>query len=355
MSEELQKYLLIAAKVFLAIVVITIGYYITTRFVIYLLPFILAWLFSLLIEPLVKLFHNKFHLPRGFAAAFAVIIFLAAFSLLVTGIITTAFNEVSDLSANLPHYAVDAKIAIQHSLKSWEHFLGKLPDELSTIINNNIESFANSLGDKFKNLATTILSLISSFPSLLLFLIVTIISTFFISKDKEQIVAFISRQIPTSWRRKGKIVKRELLLSSFAYVRGELTVILILAITVFIGLLIIKARYALVIAIAIGLLEMIPVLGSATLLLWSLWTLFYIRDIGFGIGIFMVYLAVIVLRQIIEPRIVGHNIGVYPLVTLAAIYLGLRIFGVIGIFVGPLLVIAFRAFQHAGIVPAWKK
>jgi len=356
MSEELQRYLLIAAKVFLGIAAAVAAYLLIVNFLIYLLPFILAWLLSVLLQPITRVLQQILHLPRGLAAALALLTFIAAFIALIIAIFTRIFKELTNLTTNLPIYATEARTAVEQSVARWEIFLGELPDDLSTVINNNIENLANSLGQAFSTLATGLLSFISSFPNLIIFLLVTVIAAFFITKDKEMILSFVFKQLPPGWRKKGSIIKSDLITALFGYIRAQLILVSIVISITFIGLLFLKAEYALLLALLVGFVDILPVLGSGSVLMpWALWNIFVERNLFFGVGLIVIYATILVMRQTLEPRIVGQNIGVYPLVTLAAIYLGLKTIGVVGIVLGPLIVITLKAFQKAGILPAWKK
>ena len=129
---------------------------------------------------------------------------------------------------------------------------------------------------------------------------------------------------------------------------------------VFIGLTILKmlglfsSNYIAVIAVVTAIVDVIPVLGTGTIVLpWAAYS-FIIGDVGMGIGLLVLYATVTVIRQIVEPKLVAGQLGLPPFVTLIAMYLGLKIIGVLGVFILPIIAIMLKLLNDEGIIDLWK-
>ena len=144
-------------------------------------------------------------------------------------------------------------------------------------------------------------------------------------------------------------MKKEAAQTAGRYLRAFSLLLLIMFLVLFVGLTIIGAEYALLLAAITAIVDILPVLGVGTVLVpWSV--ISYISgDISRGTAILILYVAVIILRQFIEPKIIGKSLGIHPLLSLFSMYVGLRVFGVIGIILAPALVAGLRTLKDAGL------
>ena len=115
-----------------------------------------------------------------------------------------------------------------------------------------------------------------------------------------------------------------------------------------------ESSYIVIIAAITAVLDILPILGTGTVLIpWSLYS-FVSGNIGLGIGLAIIYATVFVIRQVIEPKLVAGQLGLSPIVTIAALYFGLKLFGVIGMFVTPVFIIMLKLLNDEGIIHLWK-
>ena len=113
-------------------------------------------------------------------------------------------------------------------------------------------------------------------------------------------------------------------------------------------------RYALVVALIVALVDLLPVIGTSTILIpWGIVELI-LGNVKLGVGILVTMAIVFVIRQIIEPRIVSGQVGLHPLITLVCIFVGLKIFGVIGMLIVPLVVLCIKELNDTGRIHLWK-
>lgn len=207
---------------------------------------------------------------------------------------------------------------------------------------------------------TGVLSTASRIPSILIGIVVTIVLACFMTADYDLIARFIYCQFPKD-KRKDLTRAKQLLKMNLGKMAKAYALIMVVTFTeVFAGLTILKmiglfnSSYIAVIAIVTAIVDVIPVLGTGTIVLpWAAYS-FITGNIGMGIGLMVLYITVTVIRQIVEPKLVAGQLGLPPFVTLIAMYLGLKIFGVLGVFALPIIAIMLKLLNDEGIIDLWK-
>ncbi len=311
----------------------------------YLLPFVLAAFIAVLIDPLVNGLERRLRVGRGLATTVVLLIVLAG---LVGGIIAGISRltvEAGEILTDLP--------GIQARTEVWLARLGEvstsLPDPVRKTFEEQVTSISGGLSAVAKGLANSLAGL----PRALMFIFVTGLATFFISRDKREINRFLVGLLPPAWRDRARAVEREVLASFLGYIRAQLVLVLLTAVGSIIGLGLVGAPYALLLGAAAGLLDLFPMVGPATLFFpWGLYHVF-LGDHVFGLRILIVLGAVTAVRQLVEARVIGARIGLHPLATLIAIYLGLAVFGGQGLLIGPLAAIVLKALAQSGLWPGY--
>lgn len=324
-------------------------------------PFIVAVFLSFLIEPLVKLLQNKINLSRGLSVGVSMITVFGGLGVIVTLIITRLIVELVHLSAFLPNYINNMKaVLLSWRIRAEEYYFALPPDVLG-FINKKLSTSAYSLDALLVkaqkatgNVLDFVMGIISAIPVWVVLIIISGIATFFISKDKKIIVSFWMRFVPAPWGRKIMEIVKEVFHAIIVYLRAQLILITITFAQSLLGLYIIGAPYALLMGIVIGIADLIPVLGPSSIYIpWVIWE-FATGDSIFAIKLLILFAIVIVVRQILETKIVSSSMGLHPLATMISMYVGLNLFGATGVIAGPLFLIALKAFDSAGIIK-WNK
>jgi len=173
--------------------------------------------------------------------------------------------------------------------------------------------------------------------------VVTVLATYFVSRDRDEIIRFWLRTVPPPWGERTVSAGREVLNAFLGYLRAQLFLISLTTLISIVGLRVIGAKYALTVGLLVGFFDLIPVLGPATVYLpWAAWA-FISGSFGFGLKILILYAVVWAVRQMLEARVVAANLGLHPLAVLVAMYAGLKSVGVAGLVLGPVLLIAALA------------
>jgi len=321
----------------------------------YTWPFMLAFLLSLLLVPPVRFCMNhmkRVKLPRGLITLFAMILL---FGILGTGIIALVNRMVHELIQLLQSTPVFVQwlsdTALPYIRDLYQSYSNVLPatamtyvdDAISTISTNAI-NFAGSLSAAITGGA---LKTATSLPTILLSIVLTIMSTYYMTADRDRIYAFIRRTFPEHIRRHSGIIRKNLIHSLFGQIKSQLLVSLIIMVFLMLVFVLFKVRYGLFLGFFIGLADALPVIGAGLFLIpWGVFELVmgrYAMAVFFAIS----YICVIIIRQIAEQRIVGRNLGLYPLATMIAMYVGFRMLGFLGLIAGPILLSLLRVVLAA--------
>jgi len=218
-----------------------------------------------------------------------------------------------------------------------------LPEEAANALRSNLQVIVNGLADLITATTNFLFDLLTGLPGFFTIIIVSALATFFISRDKAHIMSFIYSLTPKRFIRPASIIIGEISTALIGFFRAQTILISITAVLTIIGLYILKVDIALTAGLIVGFFDLLPILGPGTILVpWAVFQLIA-GNIKLGAGLFILYGVLVGVRQLIEPKIISQNIGLHPLATLLALYLGLKFIGIWGIIIGPFLVILIKA------------
>lgn len=324
-----------------------------------LMPFLIALVVSLLLRPLVQFLREKVHLHKGFAGIFVVLLFYALIGFLLIILGVQVFSALKSFFIRLPLvYTTSIVPWVQDAFASLEAFTAKLDPDVAAAYNVLATNLTTSLGETVvsvsKQVVTGVTNITLKTPGFLLKLIITIIATLFLSIDFPKIRAFVLRQFSEKNRNLLHEISVQLGRTLVRYTRSYALIMFITFAEIAIGLNIIGVKSAFAIAALIAVFDILPVVGSGMVLLpWTIISLIsgnYARTIGLAV----LYVVVVVVRNIIEPKIVGDRVGLHPLVTLLAMVLGTFIFGGIGLLGLPITLALIHSLNREGVIHLYK-
>lgn len=319
-------------------------------------PFIFAWLFSIMLAPIVAWLAKRFRVPRAMGTLLSMATVLCTVLSVIGGIGYRLYEQAKLLKDELPALQMQA-VAIIDEVEMRMQALGKeipLPEALQSF-DELMKQVVTYISGCIDQILTAFYSVITAVPNIFFFVIIMFIATFFMTKDHLEIKRFVKAQIPDHVTDKIVIMQRGLKNALGGYVKTQLILMCFTFTICLIGLFVLGRRYALVIALGIAVLDALPVFGSGAVLIpWGIYNLI-MGDFAVGIGLLSIYALIVVMRQIIEPKVLSTQIGVYALVTVMAMYIGLKTIGVFGMIIGPVIVVMFKTLQTLGIIPPFKE
>lgn len=318
------------------------------------IPLIAALITALFLEPAVVYFQKKF--ASGRRLAVLIIFLLFFFLILVMGyfLTTTAITKAIDLINNTPAYINDITNAWYMVENKFVEAANDLPTEVVMEISNRAEDFVNNLKNDmiaFINI-NNLTAFLAYIPNFLISFLVYLIALFLFLLELPSLRKNVYNHLTEKTADKVHFMTSRLSYVVFGYLKAQFLVSVIIFTVALIGLFFLTPKYAIVMSAIIWIIDFFPLIGSIVIL--APWSIFHLATGNIALGIQLAVLAAILLiiRRTIEPK-VGGQIGLSPLATLIAMYLGLKLFGFIGLIIGPLLVIGFHSAKEAGIIK-WK-
>jgi len=316
----------------------------------YLLPFIFGAIIAFLIEPLVRL-GEKLKIKRSYSS---LIVLLGIFTLIIYLSILSISRitvELGKLVIILPNY-YNLIYELWNKLSFILYYISKyVPKETLDYLNNNWDQIITYISSYISNFYSFLVNKLILIPGLILFLIFTFLSSYFFSKDKYKILNTLKNVLPNSLHKKLENIQIELFLSFIGLIKAQIILVVISTAITIIGFYILKIDYALTLGLICGLLDILPLFGPSLIFIpWMLY-LIIIGNVNFAVYLLIIYLIVIGTRQILQAKVIGSNLGLDPTIALIAIYLGIKVFGFLGLFLGPLIAVIIRAAVHSGLIP----
>ena len=321
------------------------------------LPFIIAWALALVTDPLAAKISQRLKLPKKVCSALTTSLVIALFFILVTLGISRLISEAQRLlerlaadSARLGSTVAelfdrftsigDKKIPLIENLMNIEQFreVWENIDKLTS------EAISEAVSSLTRGIPVAAVNVIGSMPSIILFTVITLVSCFYFALDLDRIHAALFSLLPQKWQDAIPSVKKRICGTAAKYLRAYVLLLFLTFCQLFVGFLILDVKYPLLIALLVALVDILPILGVGTVLIpWGIIELVITKDIYTGLGLFIIYIVVTVIRQITEPKVVAGSLGLHPLLTLVSMYAGLRLFGIFGMIIGPAAVLAIRS------------
>jgi sporulation integral membrane protein YtvI len=303
-----------------------------------LLPFVIAWCVAEGTRPLARrVSEGTGASERVVSALFSIVIVLGLLAAMI-GIIVYALGEAWTLLRELISGG-----ALTEALDRIFSFLpnGGEGGELGAYIKNAVSGALTGL---LSSVGSAVTLFASGLPRVLFFILVTVCATLYFSLDLDRINGFINGIMPKGVRGWVLSNKKSIKSSLLKYLRAYLLIMLITFMEMLFGFLVIGIDYAVLLAFAVAILDALPLIGVGTVLIPIAIFNFAVGKGALGIGLLLIFAIHSVIRQVIEPRIVGKNLGIHPVLSLFLIYLGYVLFGALGILLVPVVSVLINAF-----------
>jgi len=341
-----------SVKKLLSLLLVFLAVWLALRFVLpLLLPFFLGAILALAAEPGARFLSARLKLPRSIASIVSISAAIALFLGLLFFLASLLFREVGQLVQALP----DVEGTARQGLLVLQDFLLSLaqrtPDSVQSLLTRlvlEIFSSGTALLDNLVRRVPAMLSgLLEKLPTGLLGVGTGLISGFMISARLPRLKQFLQEKLDSPWFRTARSVLQELRKGLGGWLKAQLKLAGTTFSIVCLGLVLLGIPYAPVWAVGIAMVDAIPVLGTGTVLLpWALIHALQGRYLQ-ALALAGIYILCVLSRSVLEPRLVGKQLGLDPLVTLGALYAGFRIWGVGGMILAPMLAVA--AMQLANL------
>lgn len=314
------------------------------------LPFLLGALVALAAEPAVRFGTARLGLPRGLSAGIGVSLTLVLLMGTVSLLGALAVKELGQLAGALP----DVQSTVQQGLTLLQDWLirlaGRLPENMGNLVTDTVlELFGSGtalLGQVTGRLPQMLGSMLGWIPDGALGLGTGVLAGFMISARLPRLRGFFKTRLPKSWQETYGPMLGRIRRTMGAWLKAQGKLLLVTYGVVGVGFLLLGIRQGLFWAVLVALVDAVPVLGTGTVLIpWALVELLR-RNTLLGVGLFLIYGAALVTRTVLEPRLVGRHLGLDPLLTLIFLYVGYKLWGILGMILAPMLAAAAKSITE---------
>lgn len=317
-------------------------------------PFLLAFLTAWALSPLVRWLHGKLGLPRNVLSLALLILVFAALAGLIWSLSTGILREIISLARNWE--------ALVASLQSVVERLGALFSRGMAHLPASAQAAADSLVRQLFQWLETVIprflsaavdkgtALVAALPSFAVAAIVFVMACYFIVSDFPHLRASLADRLPQGPRYVLSLIRRAVSAGFGGYIRAELILSAGVFVILLAGFFLIRQPYALLLALALAVLDFIPILGSGTVMVpWAVIDLFT-GQFRHAVGLMVVWGLVALFRRVGEPKVLGDQTGLSPLLSLVSVYVGMRLAGVTGMILGPVLCLVVLNILRSGIL-----
>jgi len=311
-----------------------------------LAPFFFGLLIALIMEPLVRLLVNRFKWKRWIAAWVCLLLFILATGSLGVWVIVTLFRQMSAFVTSAPEHIEVMAARLNESAAVWMARLDEimpnewqLPDLQEILVPAITALFGGDILDQAVNFATSV-------PNFFIGLLLALVSAYFFMADRKIIFKTVRDSCPPWLRGHLRQTRAGLSRAVGGYFRAQYILMTMVGIISIIGLLILRSPYALLLGLLLAALDFLPILGPALIIFpWVLISLLS-GNFHMAIGLGLIYGVITITRQVLQPKILGAQMGAHPLASLMSIFIGFRVFGLLGLVIGPSLLMVFIAVRE---------
>ena len=336
-TEDQTKFLIKAAYYILIAALLFVGIkYLGPVLLPFLLAFLIVWLLR---KPTLRLI-RRLHAPQKLAAPLLLLLFYIALFCLVVFIGVQLLSAIRDWVPKLPGLYQDYLVPMLNDFSDFiKRWLGKADPSFAATAEAWFQQLSDSLDQAVTDLSGTLMQWVSNFvlgfPSFLIKLLAMVVASFFLVGDYDKVLSFCSRHLPTKFADAAQGIPAKLKGSLLIYLRAYSLLLCVTFAELLAGLLILRIPYAPAIAAAIAIFDLLPILGTGGILIPWVVVAAALGYYPMAIGVAVLYLVILVVRNTLEPRLIGRQIGLHPLVTLISLFVGASLFGIVGLFALP--------------------
>ncbi len=318
-------------------------------------PFFIAFLFAWLLTPAIRFLTLRAHMKYNLAAALCLLVFFALLGGLVVLITSRLVALAAEVTPYLPTFYRDTLApGLEGLAASVQELVARFDPSAAEQVRQALPSITSSIGSAVTSASMGLFSLLSGWvtkiPSHLISAVICVIATIFMTVDFHRMTAFLLRQVPDRARVVVKESKDALGGILRKYGRGYAIIMGVTFLEMLVGMLVLGMKNAFLIALAIAVFDIFPIVGAGTILVpWCVISLLS-GQTARGVGLLVLYVVEVCVRQYIEPRIVGRQIGLHPIITLMSMFVGLKLFGGVGLFGLPITCAIIASLEAAGVI-----
>ncbi len=351
MKESMKKYVKAILNLIVAAVILVLVIWLLPKVLLFFMPFVIGWIIAWIATPAAKFVEEKLKIKRKMGSAVVIILVIGGVVLVAYLVGAKLFHELVGFLQDLPTMWQALENDINEIAAKFSSLYVKLPIEVQETI-NGIGAQASEFGaDLVGKISSPTFEAVSNFakklPTVVIGIIMCLLSAYFFVAERDSFAETVKKLIPDTLQYRLSLMKRSVIGAVGGYFKAQFKIEVWIYLLLVIGFFILDVKYALLIGVGVALLDFLPFFGTGTVMVpWAI-IKFLSADYKMTIGILLIWGISQLVRQIIQPKIVGDSIGVPPIPTLFLLYIGYMFGGVIGMIVAvPIGIIVWTMYKE---------
>lgn len=351
MRQSIKTYLKVFLNLATALLILLFCIFILPKCIWFFMPFIIGWIISSIASPVVRFFEEKLKVRRKAVSAVVIVAVLAVVVLLVYLLVAKLIKEGVGFVNELPNIWNSILAEFYEVGANLEGIYNRMPVDMQ----NTLDNIGQEMGNYFSGIMTSIElpsfaavgSVAKQIPDVFLSIVICLLSAYFFVADKAYMANVAERFVPRAVRYRFDLIRRSFSKAIGGYFKAQFKIECWVYILLVIGLMILDVNYAFLVALGIAFLDFLPVFGTGTVMLpWAVIE-FLSKDYRMMFGLLVIWLVGQLVRQVIQPKIVGDSIGVDAIPTLFLLYIGYRLAGMLGMILAvPIGIILMNLYEE---------
>lgn len=299
----------------------------------FLMPFVIGWIIASIAAPVVNFLEKRLKIRKKLGSALIIILVLALMGALGYFAVSWLVSEISSLVRDFPEMYVQLETGLHQIGGSLSGLFNRLPDGIQNGWTATVTNLDDTMGNLMSKISEPTVSAAGNIakrvPSYLVSTIVAVMSAYFFISEREEVVAWMKRIAPKSVTERMTMVMDNLKYAVGGYFKAQFKIMGIVFLILAVGLGFLRVHYFVLSAFLIAFLDFLPFFGTGTAMIpWAIYTIF-MGEYKRAVALIVIYAITQIVRQLIQPKLVGDSVGLNPLVTLLLLYIGYRMGGIL--------------------------
>lgn len=304
------------------------------RLIIFLMPFVIGWIIAMIITPIVRWLEKRLKIVKKLASVITVIVVLAAFVAIIYFAVSRLISEFSSLIKDFPTMYAQLESGLGRIGDSMSGVFSRLPEGVQNGFHSMMANLDSYMGDFMSNISEPTVEWAGNFakklPSFLIGFIVTLMSAYLFTVEKDQVSTYLRKLAPVSVEKRMNIVFMSLRTAVGGYFKAQFKIMAIVFVILLAAFAFMGVHYSILVALGIAFLDFLPFFGTGTAMIpWAIYKLL-VGDYKTAIILIVIYAITQAAHQMLQPKLIGDSVGLNPIVTLLLLYIGYRVSSVIG-------------------------
>lgn len=353
MKQETKAYWKALTNIVLAVIGVILLITVVPRLLSFFMPFVVAWIIALLASPPVKFLEEKLKIRRKAGTACVIIAVIALIVLLGYGIAAFLIDQIQGLINDLPAMWEKLQVQIEEIGQSFSRLFAGLPKDVQEGWSYFFDNVEEVLGDTIAGLGSPSMSwlgnMASKLPNVFVAVIMCLVAAFAFTAERASMRNFMQDYMPERMKKYWNMIQASLSGAVGGYFKAQFKIEFWIYLILTAGLFILGIDYAPILAILIAFLDFLPVFGTGTVL-WP-WAVFGVvtGNYKLAVGLLVIWGVSQIVRQAIQPKIMGDSMGLHTLPTVFLLYIGYKVSGIFGMIVAVPIGIIFMNMYQAGV------